>query len=259
MGGLGMLTGQDADDKLRRDRQRAREGMLGNQPGGGIDPVEGGFGAKLRADQSNLDLFRKQFGGILGNINAYGRSAKQDAFDALQTNLGDASQRAISTGRYSTSFLDSSRQQAAGMYSRSINDINSSLASTYSNVALAGLDTEIGLNTAVGYNMYDRARFNAENWWPSGTAYQPQTGGIMNLLETAASGAATAGAFAALSDRRLKRNIKSAGRRGRHNWYTWDWVWGGSSEGVMADEVERYMPEAVIEVGGYKAVKYGAL
>jgi hypothetical protein len=68
------------------------------------------------------------------------------------------------------------------------------------------------------------------------------------------------------SDMRLKDNIKLIGERNGHNWYSWAWNEAastlgltGSAEGVLADEVEVYRPDAVIVVNGYKSVDYAAL
>lgn len=73
-----------------------------------------------------------------------------------------------------------------------------------------------------------------------------------------ATGVGTALMF--LSDRRLKRNIK---RIGTHRLgigvYSYDYVWGQSDIGVMADEVLEVMPEAVSMFGEYMAVDYGKL
>jgi hypothetical protein len=62
------------------------------------------------------------------------------------------------------------------------------------------------------------------------------------------------------SDRRLKSNIQ---RIGTHpsgiGWYEYD-IFGRHEQGVMADEVEAVMPEAVImHDSGYKMVDYGRL
>ena len=60
------------------------------------------------------------------------------------------------------------------------------------------------------------------------------------------------GGMAAMSDRRLKSNIKLVGKVNGHNWYSYE-IFGLASQGVMADE----MPEDyTIDVGGYKAVDY---
>lgn len=77
------------------------------------------------------------------------------------------------------------------------------------------------------------------------------------------SGLASIGAAAVpfmFSDRRLKSNIK---RIGTHSLgigiYEYD-IFGGHQTGVMADEVESVMPDAVtIHPSGYKMVNYGRL
>ena len=82
-----------------------------------------------------------------------------------------------------------------------------------------------------------------------------QNAGLYNLAGAGGMAAATA-----FSDRRLKSNIE---RIGTHplgiGIYEYD-IFGGRQIGVMADEVEAVMPEAVIEhSSGYKMVNYGAL
>jgi Chaperone of endosialidase len=64
-----------------------------------------------------------------------------------------------------------------------------------------------------------------------------------------------------ISDRRLKKNIK---RIGTHllgiGMYSFDYLYGESSTGVMADEVEKVRPSAIIKhPSGYSMVDYGAL
>lgn len=68
------------------------------------------------------------------------------------------------------------------------------------------------------------------------------------------------------SDIRLKTNIKPAGKRNGHNWYTWIWNKAGEklglvgdAEGVMAHEVFEKNPRAVFEIDGYIAVDHAAL
>jgi len=61
------------------------------------------------------------------------------------------------------------------------------------------------------------------------------------------------------SDIRLKRNIKPVGERGGHKLYEFSYI--GSADrfiGVMAQDVEKYMPEAVRDVG-HKEVNYAML
>lgn len=63
------------------------------------------------------------------------------------------------------------------------------------------------------------------------------------------------------SDRRLKKNIKAIGKLNNGlSVYSYEYIWGGPTHiGVMAQEVEQVIPDAVFEVDGFKAVKYDRL
>lgn len=83
-----------------------------------------------------------------------------------------------------------------------------------------------------------------------------QLSGITGLLGSL--GAAGIG----LSDRRLKRNIELVGKE-KHGLNVYHYEFIGNDErhiGVMADEVEKVIPHAVIELpSGFKAVNYAML
>ena len=70
------------------------------------------------------------------------------------------------------------------------------------------------------------------------------------------------------SDERMKKDITFVGKEKGHNIYTWNWKdeakemgWGNfPTIGVLAQEVKKYMPEAVIkDENGYYRVNYGVL
>ena len=66
----------------------------------------------------------------------------------------------------------------------------------------------------------------------------------------------------AASDIRLKKNIIKLGihKTLGIGLYTWDYLWGEKGAGVMAQELEKVMPQAVITMkNGYKAVNYSML
>jgi len=89
------------------------------------------------------------------------------------------------------------------------------------------------------------------------------TSGLFGLAGAGLGAAGAAGGFGsllAMSDRRLKSNIV---RVGDHplgiGVYEYD-IFGGRQRGVMADEVEKVMPDAVLKhPSGYKMVNYGKL
>ncbi|MGA0083215.1 MAG: tail fiber domain-containing protein [Candidatus Nanopelagicales bacterium] len=91
-----------------------------------------------------------------------------------------------------------------------------------------------------------------------------QKTGTGDILGTAAQ---LAGMYF-LSDERLKENIKPIGKsENGHNLYTWDWNdkakelgVNDPTTGVIAQEIMKYMPEAVItDKNGYYMVNYGVL
>jgi len=127
---------------------------------------------------------------------------------------------------------------------------------------LAGLagtgQTESNLGT-LGQNYANQAG----NWATQGA--NAQAAGTIGAANAQAQGTQNAigtglGIWAAMSDPRLKRNIKRVGKVKEYATYLYQYLWSPQWYiGVMADEVQKIKPEAVTEVGGYLAVNYGAL
>ena len=97
------------------------------------------------------------------------------------------------------------------------------------------------------------------------TTTTQQKTGLGDILGTGAQLYATKLMF---SDERLKENIKPIGKsENGHNLYTWDWNdkakelgVNDPTTGVIAQEIMKYMPEAVItDKNGYYMVNYGVL
>ena len=85
-------------------------------------------------------------------------------------------------------------------------------------------------------------------------------GGMMQAGTTIAASALSNPALWAASDRRLKTNIVKVGDDPRgFGIYEYD-IFGRRERGVMAQEVEKIIPDAVMEhPSGFKMVNYGAL
>ena len=87
-------------------------------------------------------------------------------------------------------------------------------------------------------------------------------GGMMGGPAGAMMGAQVgSGVGKSFSDRRLKKNIKRIGtHKSGVGIYEYDYIWGGGKQiGVMAQELEKVMPEAVFEIHGFKGVDYAKL
>jgi len=102
-------------------------------------------------------------------------------------------------------------------------------------------------NAGMQNTQYDLAGYNADT-----AQNNSMMSGLFGL------GAA---AIPLLSDRRLKKNIKRIGTSLMgFPVYTFNYIWGGDKQtGVMAQDVIKVMPEAVINVGDYMAVDYGMI
>jgi len=95
------------------------------------------------------------------------------------------------------------------------------------------------------------AQYNAAN-----QQNQAMMGGLFGL-GSAGIGAAVPFMF---SDIRLKRDIIKTGKWRGFNKYLFRYLWSDAVyEGVMAQEVEQTRPDAVVEIGGFKAVNYSVL
>lgn len=83
-------------------------------------------------------------------------------------------------------------------------------------------------------------------------------GGLMELGGAIGGAAINKGMFG--SDVRLKENIKRIGKYKGHNLYSYNYIDRvGDWIGVMAQEIEKVIPEAVQEINGMKHVNYGAI
>ena len=133
-----------------------------------------------------------------------------------------------------------------------LNEINALLSGSQVNNPFAGgLGYQGGANVQPapimqGANAQYGADLNASN--ASNAAANNTMNGLFALGSTALM----------FSDRRLKRNIKKIGNylNGLAK-YSFEYIWGEKSVGVMADEVEKVLPNAVYtHISGYKMVNY---
>ena len=94
--------------------------------------------------------------------------------------------------------------------------------------------------------------------------YNAQSAAASNLQSSLIGAAGMLGGAAMMkpSDLRLKKNVIKLGTHKTLGigLYIWDYIWGEKGAGVMAQELEKVMPEAVITMpDGYKAVNYSML
>jgi hypothetical protein len=97
----------------------------------------------------------------------------------------------------------------------------------------------------------DYAGLVNQNYQNQLASHNAKMGGIFDIASAAAGGWA-------MSDRRLKKHIRPVGKLDNGlNVYAYRMKGSDAPQlGLMADEVERINPEAVREIGGFKAVNY---
>ena len=148
-------------------------------------------------------------------------------------------------GQFGNQAINQSLNQQLGLYNQPLQNATNLLqASQFQNP-----------NFSTGFQSpnYGQVGTQMQNDVNAANAQRNQNiGGMMN------AGAAIIGA--ALSDRRLKTNIVKVGDDPRgFGIYEYD-IFGRRERGVMAQEVEKIIPDAVMEhPSGYKMVNYGAL
>jgi hypothetical protein len=197
-------------------------------------------------DQNNQALWssvgegRNESGQMFGQQLSNNQNNFNQALGANSQNYGQAMQGS----QYANSIRQQQITEALTKRNSSLNEINA--LQSGGQVGMPQMPNFQGATAAQPAPYMAGAAQDA-----SGANANNPMGGLMDL-----GGAALGAAATYYSDRRLKTNIKRIGTVKGHPWYTYDYVWGESSEGVMADEIPQ---EHVTEINGFKAVNYGTL
>ena len=241
--------------------------------GQGINSLNTNYTAAL---QPYLQNYGAAQGGVqaLGNVlGLNGQGGSDAALNALRNTPGYKFQQQTLDDTVNAQAA-ASGMNASGNQLLALNKVNQGLAdSTYNNYVsqlqpflgasnaaaggIAGVNTGLGNQTANQYNSL------ANLGWQYGTGV-----GNANANATLAQNQANQNQWSALSglasaalmfsDERLKENIEPIGKLyDGTDIYRYNYLWDDVPRiGVMAQEVERTRPDAVTEVGGFKAVDY---
>jgi hypothetical protein len=192
-----------------------------------------------------------------------GTRAVNNQAAASGLNLSGAQLKGIAD--YSTGLADQTYNQqyqnALSTYNTNYNQAQNQLASllgllqTGQNSA-AQVGTS-GINSAaqVGSNLTNAANATAQGQIAAGNATSNALSSGMGLAATGAG----IYALLSMSDMRFKTEIKHLGQTpGGHNWYEFEYLLapGIKYQGVMAQEIEKDIPDAVHEIKGIKHVDY---
>lgn len=138
--------------------------------------------------------------------------------------------------------------------------LGNATANQYGNLAQMGWNKETGIGNANANA--ELAKYNASGniWNMLGSVGGMGTsgGGTVGGNAMAGLGNAASSLFAMFSDERLKEDIEEVGELyDGQPVYRYRYIGSPVFQiGLMAQDVEKTKPEAVIEIGGYKAVRY---
>ena len=199
-----------------------------------------------------------------------GISAAQGMFGMNQQNAAlqnqaaqQAYQQALSSGQFQNLTAQQKFAQAQALQQNPLNMLNATRTGQQMQVAnmpQVGQSNPAALQAVAGPDMLGAAQAQGQY---SMNSYNQQMAAYNAMMSgaTSAAGTAAGAGVGMYSDRRLKKNIKRIGTHALGiGLYTWDYIWGQPFSGVMADEVEKVMPEAVgTHPSGFKWVNYKML
>lgn len=241
-----------------------------------------GMGEDVRRYQDQFGMAQfglgedvRRYGDTMGQQGFMNQQAIQGRDDALRSTQF-AQQQSIMDAQ------DNARaramQEQLALRNQPINEITALLSGSQVSTPQFGIAQSAMIPTT-DYAGITQQGFNNQqaNYQQRNANYQALMGGLFGLGSAAITGGMFGGGGSGggggvsvgrgsandFSDIRLKADIEPAGERNGHNWYTYRYVWdepGTVREGVMAQEVMRTRPDAVVtHPTGFYMVNYEAL
>ena len=185
-------------------------------------------------------------------------SARNQAYIQGQSGGQQQYQQAMGTRQQQIAEQQALQQNPLNM----LNAVRTGQQMQVANMPQVGQSNPAALQSVAGPDMLGAAQAQGQY---SMNTYNQQMAAYNAMMTGATSAAGTAAgagmSYGMMSDRRLKKNIVRIGTHALGiGLYTWDYIWGQPFTGVMADEVEKVMPEAVgTHPSGFKWVNYKML
>jgi hypothetical protein len=186
----------------------------------------------------------------------FGNTTAQQNYQNQQNALDVQNQLALQGATFGNQASAQALQQQLALRNQPINEISSLMSGGQVTMPqFQGYNAPQIAGSSIGANVNQNAALANQQY----QAQMGYAGANMAGLYGLGSAALGAGAKMAMgSDRKLKRDIEVIGELRGLPVYLFKYIWDDKPMvGFMADEVEQVMPEAVINIGGYKAVDYG--
>jgi hypothetical protein len=260
----GITPGSEAYNNAMREQQQGQNDLLSQAALQGI-------GLDMSANQQGYGQAMGQAGlynQAIGQGYGQGMGAQQLANQAIAQNYGQAGTSAglynqaaaqqfnqnLGAAQFGNTATQQAYQQQLAQYNQPLNQISALMSG--SQIQAPQFQSYSG-GGQIGAAPVAQAATNQGNY--NTAAYNAQMQALGGLYQGIGSiGGMAAGA--AISDVRFKSNIVKVGDHPKgFGIYEYD-IFGRRERGVLAQEVEKIIPEAVLEhPDGYKMVNYGAL
>ena len=239
-----------AQSRIAPQQESLRQGLEIKMRNQGLRPEDAAWQSQIKGqgnqfnDQNNQALWSANQAGLAESGQMYGQQMgmNQNAYNqALGANQQNYAQ-SMGNSAYANQIRQQQLTEAITKRGFSLNEINALLSGQ-----------QVGMPSMPNFSQGESAQ-------PApimqGAAQDASSANAANPMNALIGAAGTVGG-AALSDRRMKTNIKRIGTRGGYPWYSYNLKTDGSShEGVMADEIPA---QFTIDMGGIKLVDYGRL
>lgn len=215
---------------------------------------------QLDQDRQKLEA-RLAAQGLSLNSEAYDK-----AMDSYNRQANDARMQAtlqgINYGMSSAQMQNAARQQsiqeAASIRNQPLNEISALMSGTQVQLPQFSTVPQVSMQTP-DYQGAANLQYQGQlaNWNAQQQSNNAMMGGLFGLGGSVASALPWA---AWLSDKRLKKDIKKIGKWKGFNLYRFKYLWEDVLRiGVMAQEVKKSRPDAIVNIGDFMAVNYGVL
>lgn len=197
------------------------------------------------------------------NLANEGITPGSEAYNNAQTNFNNQKQQAYSNAQENA--ILQGPQNAQQLFSLSsaaqmqpLNEFNALRSQSQATLPTFGQANQVAAAPTNTAAITQQAYQNSLNPYNAQIAANNQTtGGLFGL-----GGSLGAAGITALSDVRFKENIKYLGQENGHAIYSFNYIKDPEKipyRGVMAQEIQNYRPDAIVENGEYLMVNYSKL
>jgi hypothetical protein len=223
---------------------------IGNNSLTGWNNALTAIGSNDYSNDPNFQVYQDNF-----NRNAQ-KSFETNVLNPIQSQgLMRSSGLQAATNSFNNTLADNLADLHDNYYNRQVNNL-----SQYKDSANTLYDMIMGINQGALGNSKAVSDYNLNKWKTE------QENSTFKMIADAYSNMAgqAAGAAIAASDINVKENIKPIGEKNGYQWYEFTYKEGlglpeGVQTGVIAQEVEKINPDAVVEINGVKHVDYSKL